>query len=492
MPENRPRLTVGHFSKSVVFTVGVQWVIRIIGFLSITILARLLTPEDFGLVYLALSVFALARVTTFVGVRNALIRETEIDDVDYNTAWTIGLIVNLAIGFILATAIAPVAADYFDRPEVAFIIQVLSLTFVFTAFQNIRIVDFERNLTFKKDFYLRCSARIFSFVLVIGTALYFRSYWALVIGAISRAAGLTIFSYIFLPYKPRLCLERWRKFTNYSIWMLIDAVAQNLHNQIERIALGRTADNFILGLYIVSHQVSRIFTFEIAMGISRVAFPSFSRLQDQPQRFKQGILSGFGAYALIITPLALGMSATSENFIPILLGEQWRESTPLFSVLAIGVGLQALSNPFRPILLAAGMQRFMALTRMGFAAVLAVIVFVAVTLTDPLGLAKTVLVTQLVFFFGYLVIVAVRFDVSMVRLIVEIGRPCLAGGAMYTAVVWLPVSIAWPAYAVLAAQVVTGAVVYAVAVLAIWYASGKPEGAEQKILEEIVSRLKKF
>ena len=472
------------------FTVGVRWTIRLIGLLSITILARLLTPDDFGLINLAVSIVVLAEVTTYVGVRNALIRERNVDDIDYNTAWTVNFIVNITIGLITAILIAPIAADYFNRPEVTTIMRVLALRFGFNAVQNIAIVDFDRNLTFKKDFLLRSTARIFTFVLVIGTAFLFRTHWALVVGFVSRSAGLTIFSYLLHPYRPRFCLERWRKFTNYSIWMLVDAVAQGIHDQIERIALGRTADNFLLGIYTTSSQVSKIFTFEIATGISRVTFPSFASMQNQQRRIKQGIVSAFGAYALVIAPLALGMSATSDNFIPILLGEQWRATTPLFKVIAISVGLQALANPFRPILLAAGLQRFMALTRISLAAVLIAIVLVTVRLTDPLGLATTVLAAQSIFFSVYLGIVATRFRVNLLRLLAAIGRPCLAGGVMYAVVVFLPVPGDWSSFVDLVCRIGAGAVVYAIVLLSVWGISGGPDGAERKVLSMVRSRLK--
>ncbi len=483
------QVSVAKFAKNTFFAVASNWFIRLIGLASVTIMARILTPQDFGLVNLALSVVLLTEVLTYVGVNNALVRHQNPQRADYDTAWTIRFIINVTMGLIVFVFAAPFAADFFQREELNLIIQILSLNFAFKAIQNIGIVNFERELTFNRDFYMRGSARVLSFVLVISIALYFRNYWALVIGSISRSAALALFSYVMHPYRPRFCLTLWQKYLGYSAWMLLSAVAQGFANHIERMSLGRIADNYLVGLYTTSQDVSRIFTMEIAAGINRVAMPSFAKIQNHQQEFVQKISTAFGAFALTAVPFSLGISASADSFVLVLLGHQWRDTVPLLSIVAIAAGLRAMCLPLASILLASGHQRLYALINLTFSVVFATAIIIVVSRGDAVAVAQAAVAVSLSYFLATLLITAFKFGVPLTKLLQAVGRPCVAGAVMFFAVVWLPVPEQWLAIFEFLARVTTGAVVYITLLLMIWFASGKPDGAEEKFLREVQSRV---
>jgi len=163
-----------------------RWGRRMIGLVSTLILARLLTPEDFGIVAMAATVASLLEMLTWTGVDLALIREREPTREHYDTAWTIKILQGVLVA-LLVLASAPIAAMVFDEPRVAGALALLSLRPVLDGLQNIGVVDFRRDLDFGKEFRFGMYQKLMSFSVVVVLAITLRNYWVMIIGMISAA-----------------------------------------------------------------------------------------------------------------------------------------------------------------------------------------------------------------------------------------------------------------------------------------------------------------
>ena len=216
-------------AKSAILTVSMRWTDRLVGIVSTLILARLLVPEDFGIVAQASLVIGLLRVLTDLGVHIALIQNTNAETSHYNTAWTIRLLQFVVISLVLFFA-APVAGDYFGDVRVVAVLQVMTLQLLLSGFSNIGVVNFQKEMRFGLDFRYVFTKRMLGFVTTIVVAAIVHSYWAMVLGTlVSSAAGLVL-SYTMHPMRPRLDLSRFSEIFRYpngpccgasgSIWTL--------------------------------------------------------------------------------------------------------------------------------------------------------------------------------------------------------------------------------------------------------------------------------
>ena len=157
---------------------------RSIALVSTLILVRLLAPEDFGVIAMAMVFVQGLELLTAFGFDIVLIQKQETTRVHYDTAWTFKICFG-ALSATLLLLIAPFAADFYMKPELTLIIRALALGFLIRSFENIAIVDFRKFMQFNKDFYLRLSVKAVGFMVTIPLAFQLRSYWALIFGVLA-------------------------------------------------------------------------------------------------------------------------------------------------------------------------------------------------------------------------------------------------------------------------------------------------------------------
>src|SRR5687767_3729415 len=206
--------------RSAATAVAISWSLRLIGLVSVVALARLLSPADFGIVALAMSVIALVDIFSALGLRQALLRIAEPDRAHYDTAWTIQLLVLTFLAVVLI-AEGPLAARFYGEPALGTVIAVLACCFVIDGLANIGVVDFDRHLDFGRDLRMRVSVRLTAFAVTISAALLLRNYWALVIGMVSLSVLNAAASYLFHPFRPRLSLAKRAELLGVSLWMFL-------------------------------------------------------------------------------------------------------------------------------------------------------------------------------------------------------------------------------------------------------------------------------
>ena len=474
----------GVYSSAVV-AVAIQWSIRLIGLISVLILARLLTPADFGVVSLALVATAFVELIGAVGFRQALLRIKDPGREHLDTAWTIQLILYSAMG-LLTLATAPAVASFYREPALTAVLIALSLRYFCLAFVNIGIVEFERRLDFGRDLRMRVGARLSSFVLTVTAAMILQNYWALVIGLVSYSALLTVASFLAHPYRPRLSLQRRADLLGISIWIFVAALGQSVQMQIERLVLGRTGTPAMVGLFSVSKDLSIIFTHEIATALNRVTFSTVSRDRQPLGEQAHRIGSILGAYAMIAAPLGFGLAATADDAVAMLLGHQWAEAAPYLRMVAVYSAFFAVYKSIASILQAAGQARLVALMSIVGAAVLAVAVSGAASLwPGGLTVAAAALVANLALLLGGIWVISRAAGTKTVEFLGHVFRPFIAAATMGVVVtVWSPATEA--PFIDLAVAVMIGAASYPVALLGAWAALGCPTGAESKALRSVV------
>lgn len=470
--------------------VTLQWAMRAMGLVSIVVLARLLSPADFGIVGLAMSAVAVVEIFTNVGLRQVLVRMPDPDRTYLDSAWTIQLLLFTGLALVLAAA-APLVAEFYREPAVMPVVLALSVRFVLQGLVNIGIVDFDRNFMFGRDLAMRLVGRVASLLVAVGVALVFRSYWALVAGILAQAVCLAVASYLLHPYRPRFSFQRRTELIGVSLWIFVGLAAQVVQNQVDRVALGRQAGAESVGAFAVSKDLSAIFTHEIATALNRVSFVETSR---GGALDTQGVRIGhlLGSYALVTAPLGLGIAAVADEFFTVFLGDQWSLAARLTVLLAPAGAIYAVYKLVASSLQAAGRERVSALTTLaGMAATIAAIVAaVFAGMDSAMQIAAVMLAASALTLLGGVAVIARLAHGNAFHMLAQVARPFLAAALMWVCIGAL--GNGWPSTppVALAGKILIGVPLYIAALVLFWFLSNRPDGAETAAVSTIRSALK--
>lgn len=468
-----------------------RWFDRLAGVVSTIVLARLLTPGDFGIVAIATVVIGLASVLIDFGIQVAVVQLRELERDDLDTAWTLRLLQNAAIAAILVVSAGWVAERYHDA-RLHPVLVVLALGYLLDGLTGMGPVVFQKRQQYAREVAFFMVKRAGGLVVTIALALWLRNYWALVIGTVMSNAMGVVLSYAMYRVAPRLTLSRWRRFVGASAWLSLHSVAGYASLQLDKLVVGRRDGAAMLGAYTIADQVSAMPTSELLSPMNRALFPAMAAVQDDPPRLRQIFLSALGIQATLALPAAIGLALVARDVVAVMLGEKWGAAAPIMAVLSLGYGVNALTHSSIYLLNSLGRYRTLALLRSSVVLALAVLVFVAFPTSAAIEIAwfragiggLTV---------GFVVWLTTRNlpGVRVADMAREIVRPTLATLAMAGGVAWVAAATAGLApWARLAATIGTGAAVYAASLVVLWRLAGRPEGAERWAMDKLRAALR--
>lgn len=313
-------------------------------FVRTIILARLLAPEDFGLMGIAL--LSISALDTFsrTGFQDALIQKDEDIDEYLDIAWTVSLLRGFLICIILFFS-APAIARFFGTPAALSIIRVLSLSELLKGMKNVGVIYFQKELEFNKQFFYEFTGAIVDLIVSITMALLLHSVWALAFGLLARNLVSFILSYFIHPYRPRIKLEKRKAFELYSFgkWVFASGILFFLVTHGDDIFLGRVMGVTALGLYQMAYRIAELPVTEITNVVKRVTFPAFSKVQSDTEKLKMYFKQTLETTAVAIFPLSIGLLILGPDIIDVFLGDEWLDMVPALQVLALYGLIQSIS-----------------------------------------------------------------------------------------------------------------------------------------------------
>ena len=469
-----------------------RWTDRLLGLVSTLILARLLVPEDFGLVAMAMVIAGLLDVLLDLGVSAALVQNARADSDDFHTAWTLRLC-QVSVAAILLSISAPLAVRYYGDERVAAILYVVSVTVFIGGLENIGIVSFQKNMEFGRDFQFFFWKRVFGVLFTITAAFILRSYWALVLGnLVSRMAGVAI-SYWMSAFRPHISFSRLSQIWSFSQWNMVSSIGHYLATATSRFVVGRRADAAAMGAYTLGEEIALMPTTELLQPLGRVMFPVFAAAKHNPEELLRVVGLALSIQALVAIPAGVGVALVAQDAILVLLGDKWMGAVPFAQIIALASVATALAHSAIYMLSALGQMRTIAIYNWSKVFLLLGLVAVVFPAADARGIALAFLATA---FAGLVVIqmLANRAVPGFGGRLLMLGtwRPLLSAGAMAAAVLAISKLLgAASPWLRLPAEAFAGALVYALAILVLWRAAGSPGGAETYILEKLTA-LKKL
>jgi len=375
---------------------------QLFNFVRLVILARILSPNDFGLMGIALLTMATLDTFSQTGFQQALIQKKEDIKPYLDSAWTV-LVLRGFILFAILFFIAPFAASFFNAPEARPIIQVIGFAVLFQAFTNIGVIYFQKELEFNKQFIYQISGTLADFAVAISAALILRSVWALVFGLLVGNAVRCFVSYLIHPYRPHLSfdLEKIKELFSFGKWVLGSSILVFLITQGDDIFVGKLLGATALGFYQMAYRISNIPATEITHVISQVTFPAYSKLQDNIPKLREAYLKVLQVTAFLSFPIAGLIFVLAPEFTKIFLGEKWMPMVPAMQVLVLAGLIRSIAATSGPVFKAVGKMQVDTELQIVRFIVLAVSIYPLTVHWEILGASVAVLLSILVNTIGY-------------------------------------------------------------------------------------------
>lgn len=310
---------------------------RLLTIIRSVVLARLLSPEDFGLMGIALLVIGLVTSFTQTGFTSALVQSKRgLDQKFLDTAWTVEVARSLVLGAAMAVS-APIVGEFFDSPGAVGLTRLLAVGLALSGLVNTGVVSFDKDLEFQRRFVFRSVPHVVDLAVSVSLAIILGNAWALAFGWVAGRVGMVVASYVAHPHRPRLAFDKGaaRSMWSFGIWTLTSHILLYFTLNLDDIVVGRVIDAAALGLYTMAFTVSQLTTTEITSVVNQVAFPAYSRLQDAPSRLGRAYTRTVQLVALTSFPVAAGLWFVGPTAIEVILGSQWLPMVPAFSVLVL-------------------------------------------------------------------------------------------------------------------------------------------------------------
>lgn len=311
------------------------------------VLARLLTPEAFGVVTTLTMIITFAEIFTDAGFQKYLVQHQFLDEQEQDESINVAFWSNLVLSFLIWGVIALSAdslASLVGNPGLGHVLVISCISIPLAAFSSIQMAIYRRNLDFKTLFKVRVIGIIIPLFVTVPLAFWLRSYWALVIGTISVNISNTILLTWYSQWKPRLfySLKIVKKMFSFTIWSLVEAVSIWLTNYVDVFIVGTMLSQYYLGIYKTSSALVGQIMGLITIATTPILFSALSRLQDNEKEFQEMFFRFQKIVSIIILPLGVGIFLFSDLITKIILGEQWLEASGFIGLWALTSGITVI------------------------------------------------------------------------------------------------------------------------------------------------------
>lgn len=469
------------------WVVGWRMTTRLLGLISTLVLVRLLAPQDFGLVALAAGFWQAIDAMSSLGVEEALVRERAPDHALYDTGFTVNALRGAATAAIILAGAWPFAW-FFGEPRLAPVLLALAFSAFLNGLENIAIVDFRRQMDFRKEFVLAVFPRFASIVVTILVAVLLRSHWALVIGILLSVTLRIVGGYVIHPYRPRLSLSRWSVISDFSFWSWAVSVAILLRDRIDVFVIGRMLGLEPVGIYSVAAEISALPTSELVAPLGRACFSAFAAARHSGDDVSTTYLRLLGSAALLGVPAGVGISLLADPIVHLAFGDRWLTAIPLIQLLGCTLTVSLLGTMSASFLNAHALLRQQVRVQL---VALVVRLVVMVALTAVYGLAGAAVGASLAMVLEnswYTGLVLHRLGKGWDQAMRQVWRPVVAASGMailLSSLGWGWTSVSGDPGSLLVALAVGGAggaAIYAALIAVLWLVSGRPDGAERDVL----------
>lgn len=318
-----------------VWTFGERILAQGVSFVLSIILARILMPNEYGIIAMVMVFINIANVFTSTGFGESLVQKKNADDLDFSTVFYCTLSLSVVI-YIILFICAPYIADFYHTKEIVLVLRVLSLKIIFSSIATVQHAYVQKQMIFKKFFFSTLGGTIVSGVLGIMLAYAGAGVWALVAQYLINTIIDIIVLFVTVPWRPRLLfsLDRAKCLMNFG-WKLVAANLINaVYNELRSLIIGRSYSSAALAYYNKGNQIPALAITNIDTAIGTVVFPAMSEAENK-ERLKAIGRRTMKTTSYIILPIMIGLIVVSRPLIILLLTEKWENCIIFMQILCL-------------------------------------------------------------------------------------------------------------------------------------------------------------
>lgn len=434
-----------------------------VNWLATIVVIRLLTPTDYGLLAMAMTVIALGQIFRDMGLHSALVQTEDPSTLAIRQVYTSVLALNCLL-FVAVWAVAPLVAAHFGEPILRNIIFVLALQFPLQALQSVPSAMYARDMNFKTLALIGAASGITNSIVTLSCALSGMGVWSLVYGNVTATAlGMVLLGLnarIF--YLPTLNFSGFRRMLSFGGYITLSGLLNYVQNKSPHWLLGTYLGKDDLGIYSVANRLSSLPMQKVAGILKSVGFAAFSKIQDDMDKVRANYLQMQAILAFVAFPVFWGISAVAEALIQVVLGEKWLSIVLPLQLVALAVPLRMLFNVTSPALNGIGNSRLVFTNLMISSLTLTLAYYVALD-WGVVGVAAVWITFYPLIFLLQLYRTTSALGINYSDYLRVLYRPLLIAAVMYLlvrAVYWLAGQYSLTSLTTLVLQVAAGAGFY--------------------------------
>ena len=338
-----------------IWNFGSQISIRVLSLGVGILMARMLTPKDFGVVAVALVVWEMIALLGQIGLGAKLIQQpTNVPEYANATFW-LNTLMNIFLAA-LAVAVAPLAAGFYDNPAVEPIIQVLAAGFVLSAFGNTHFTLLQKKMAFKSLSILDVSLTFSKIAFAVAMVLSGFGFWSLILPELLIKPFRAIALWKLEPWRPKLNLghEHWRNIFKFGKFVLGTTIVRYLNINGDFLIIGKVLGATALGLYKFGYGLANWPIENIVWIFSRVMFPAFAHLQSDIKEMQRLYLKVAEILSIVSFPFLIGLLSIADLLIPAVYGEKWRPAVLPLKIIIAFTTVRSIATLGGQVLLALG------------------------------------------------------------------------------------------------------------------------------------------
>ena len=342
----------------IAWTGGIKWGGQLLSWASTLVVARILSPNDYGLVSMASAYLGLITIFSEFGIGIAVITIRDLTEAQLDQLHTMSVMLGF-VGFAISVAVAFPVSWFFRSPQLPAVIIAMSLTFVIAAFRSVPSSLLQRDMQFKMLSLIDGARAVVLSVVMVVLALAGFRYWTLVTGALVSASVSTI-----LTLMVRRCGFRWPRLVQLkqaitiSWHMLVNRLSWYTFSNADFVVAGRVLGEAALGVYTVGWTVASTPVLYITTLVGSVTTAFFSTVQNDYAALRRYLLNITEGLALLTFPMSIGLALVVNDFVLLVLGNKWHAVVPSLRLLALYASVRSITPLLSHVLTVTGDTRF--------------------------------------------------------------------------------------------------------------------------------------
>lgn len=323
-------------STGLAWSYGERILAQVVSFVVSIVLARIISPDEFGLIAMVMIFIDVCNVFVASGLGSGLIQKKDVDEVDFSTVFWISLGMGLII-YALVYVLSPTIEGFFNYENMAAVLRVMGLRLILASINTIQHAYVSRKMIFKKFFFATLFGTVVSAVVGIVMAIKGFGVWAIVGQYLTNTTIDTIFLTFALDWHPKFILKWGRVgyFVKYGWKVLAAALIDNIYTNLRSFIIGKRYTGADLAYYNKGIQFPSIIVTNINSSIIRVMFPALSVEQDDKSKMRDMVKRSVQMSAFLLSPLLIGLMVISKPLVILLLTEKWIECVPFLYIFSI-------------------------------------------------------------------------------------------------------------------------------------------------------------